>query len=419
MFFPALLFVLAGAAALQSFTALPTWYLESLQALDKEWRILAISFTTIVVTGLLYNLNVQILRLYEGYPWKDSLPGKALCRVHTRRFNRLTEEIPQLRLIRDRWKEIDTSHADAKSADALQRQYSIEVAARYPMEGFTLPTSFGNVIRAFESYPQVQYGMSAIAFWPRLAGVADKDYLATVDESKMPVDFFVNASFLSACLGFIIALAGALNTVLKDRVDSLPWWVGQTVLAWLVSILFYRSAVASAASWGATVKGTFDLYRFKLLEKLGYTADLSTREAERTLWTAISQQVVIGNPPFGPPQPYKTAPATTPDTAALPEPAGIELQILKAAESIDARRTRFRIRVRNVDSQNRAATQIRLVEKIPPDLLLEWGSARVNQNPIQNLSGLGTITFELGPLANGHEAILEYSAFLRKPENPA
>ena len=38
-------------------------------------KIVGISFLTIVISGLLYNMSIPILRLYQGYPWRGSWIG--------------------------------------------------------------------------------------------------------------------------------------------------------------------------------------------------------------------------------------------------------------------------------------------------------------------------------------------------------
>src|SRR2546429_5810143 len=43
----------------------------------------------LVVTGLLYNLNIPIIRLYEGYSWENSAVGSALASLKKRRLGRL------------------------------------------------------------------------------------------------------------------------------------------------------------------------------------------------------------------------------------------------------------------------------------------------------------------------------------------
>ena len=91
-FLPVTIFVVLAllllVPALPASLSLP----ELLAGLDTA-KVVGISFLTIVLSGLLYNMNIPILRLYEGYPWRRSWIGSWLSRRHTARF-----EAAQLRL---------------------------------------------------------------------------------------------------------------------------------------------------------------------------------------------------------------------------------------------------------------------------------------------------------------------------------
>jgi len=413
MFFPALMFILAAVAAIGSYASVPTPFVNSIAALDKEWRVLVISFLTVFVSGLLYNLNVSILRLYEGYPWMKSFLGRLLQSHHERRFLELAESVPKLRLLRDSLKQIDSKRSDR--AAFLSQTLDRRLKVGYPRgKDLVLPTLFGNTIRSFETYPSAQYGLSAIAFWPRLVAIADKDYLAAVDEAKISVDFFTNASFLSYLLFVILVISGAAITI-NGRFDTVLWWPWEALISLIAGWLFYRGAIGSAAAWGETVKGAFDLYRSALLKKLGYEAEFSTREEERKFWLAVTQQVVYGDPP-PPASPlfYKTEKTVEPSPRLIVEPAAVKLTLLRGCQQANNGSLNFSIKVSNRTAQDAASVQV--VEALPPELLMEWNSARLNQAPLQNLSGSVPITFDLGPLPAGQEKVVTYSAINWKPQ---
>src|SRR5215204_27445 len=81
-FLPVTIFILLSWLLLVP--VLPPNYLvfQPLEGLEREWKLLAILFIAVVASGLIYNLNIQILRFYEGYPWQDSWIG----RRRTKRF---------------------------------------------------------------------------------------------------------------------------------------------------------------------------------------------------------------------------------------------------------------------------------------------------------------------------------------------
>ena len=88
------------------------------QAIDKEWKVIGISFVTIVLTGLVYNLNIPILRLYEGYPWRYSWIGVWLTRRHTSKFNAALNRIDALRACRSL---MEAAAKDLKKNNADER----------------------------------------------------------------------------------------------------------------------------------------------------------------------------------------------------------------------------------------------------------------------------------------------------------
>jgi hypothetical protein len=177
-------------------------------------------------------------------------------------------------------------------------------------EEHVLPTRFGNVIRAFEVYPRVMYGIDSIPGWYRLSRVMDKTSEEQTSSDKALVDYYVNLVYLSfAILPFII-IRGLHDLYVFSGVDWLQfalsrWWqpaafLGALVLAWV----FYNGAVAAALGWGAQVKADFDVYIDDLARKLGYEPPLP-----KDLWGQISQAFVY-NAPL-PPKKVLSIPAKT------------------------------------------------------------------------------------------------------------
>lgn len=68
-----------------------------------------------------------------------------------------------------------------------------ELAEEFPdQESLLLPTPFGNVLRSFETFPRIIYGLDAIPAWVRLLGVMPKDYIELIECAKAQLDFWVN-----------------------------------------------------------------------------------------------------------------------------------------------------------------------------------------------------------------------------------
>lgn len=305
---PVLLFLTAAVPLLLLYSGGDVAELGSLELLGEKTTLLSI--VVIAVTGLLYNLNTPLIRFYEGYPWKETRVGRWRVDRHRGRL----EEAQRLQqaLIALRRQKAD-EELSGKIQESLS-QVSRVVAWEFPGASLVLPTRLGNVIRNFEEYPRQQYGISAISLWPRLVAVVAKEYYATIDEAKSVFDFFLNCSFLASALAALIALVGVGGgAALRAPNAALPW-----ALLFLAAVALaygaYLAAVDAAAAWGGQVKGAFDLYRSDLLAQLGYAQKPVTREEERTLWKAVSRQIVFGDPVDGKPLPYAAVPAP-------PEPA--------------------------------------------------------------------------------------------------
>ncbi len=277
-------------------------------ALDR-WLLLVV--LTIGLAGLLHNLNGPIIRFFEGYPWRNTFWGKRRTAHYRRQLEGLEQRLAEIRQQMAAGSALDdlpALHAElGRVAQRLRREYPLTGAA-------ILPTRLGNVIRSYEHYPRRQYGMSSITLWPRLMGVVDNSYAAMISDAKIAFDFMLNSALLNGLLAVIFTLValfpeGTRRLLQADGMANafyLTCVLFIAVLA-LLSALFYRSAVGQAFAWGELVKGAFDLYRWALLARLGYTHRPQTVAEERVLWGAVSRQIIYGDPPDGEPLPYGAA----------------------------------------------------------------------------------------------------------------
>src|SRR5947209_9422506 len=146
---------------------------------------------------LLLVMNFSIIRLKEGYgPWN---PFRLLGWREIARFRRLNEEIS---LLKDQRKTLEKLglELDAKSSAQLTR-LSEESAERFPeLEELVLPTAFGNVIRAWEGYPWVMYGIDAIPGWDRLIYLIPENVRPLIEQDKAFMDFWLNVWLLNSVI---------------------------------------------------------------------------------------------------------------------------------------------------------------------------------------------------------------------------
>jgi hypothetical protein len=278
-------------------------FFQILGTLDTAWTTALISLFLFLVSGILYNLNVPIIRLYEGYTWQDSGLGSWAQRGELRRLDWATANRRKLWRLTTRLSRANPDDPAIDDIEGLRTELAQRVVNEYPGRALVLPTRLGNAIRSFEEYARTVYAMSSITIWPRLVGVMSKEYAATLDESKAAFDFMINASFLSWIFSASTLVAGLMAPA---RIDPWPWAV-QIALSLVAGYLFYRGSIGAALAWGAQVKGAFDLFRWDLLEKLGYARASITPEQEKALWMEISQRMIFREIPGTTLQPYSRA----------------------------------------------------------------------------------------------------------------
>jgi hypothetical protein len=163
-----------------------------------------------------------------------------------------------------------------------------------------LPTRFGNVIRAFETYANVNYGVDSIPAWLRLQGVMPKYARMMVDDARTQVDFFVNVWFLTV-LFIVIAVVRCIGKVYSaipepNQILVTCWGFAlAAAIGLLVCRLAYLGAIERARAWGDLVKSAFDLYLPDLAIKMGYELP-ATASRRRNFWAAATSSFLYQMP---------------------------------------------------------------------------------------------------------------------------
>lgn len=233
---------------------------------------------------VLLAINRDLYRLMEGYGTYN--PLKVFIRLEKRRYQSVVNQIEKLD---DEYRECIAAKREFPVKSRTRRnQLMRQLAEEFPDEEiYLLPTPFGNVLRSFEVYPRVMYGIDSIDAWGRLLAVIPKDYLELIDSAKSQVDFWVNlgVAFILLLIQYE-ALAVATNTPIN------LWIVLLFIVAGTIAPL---RATSSAREWGDLVKSAFDVYRFKLLEMLGIDSP-GDRDEEKASWKKYSQAIIYRIP---------------------------------------------------------------------------------------------------------------------------
>jgi hypothetical protein len=338
---------------------------------EDKWSAVALLFVVLVITGVLYNLNIPIIRVYEGYPWQHSYLGEAFSKRKKERFNEAIPLRQAVRCLRQDLIRIDPNDTVAQSLQADQTALALFINSELPdREEFVLPTRLGNVIRCFERYSYVAYGIDAIVLWPRFMGKIDSAFAATIDEAKTSLDFMINLSFLCALSGLTVATCGLFSRTYFS-IPSVFFWVWRAFLFLSLSALFYAFAIGRAKAWGEQVKAAFDLYRFNVLNALGYLQQPQTPFEEKALWLRITAQLLYADSRLAP-VPYK---GTATHLAATP--IGVQLIVDRHLRPAAAGgNLEVELVLKNKDQ--RSAQGIVLSETVPDGFKVLLGSPRTS-----------------------------------------
>jgi hypothetical protein len=416
---PAALCVVLGLVFLQPLLPFAWQVVGSLAELDTT-GLLAVSLATLLLSGLLFQLNTPLLRFYEGYPWAHGLLGQWRVRRHQRRFDEMDA----------RWRGMRTllrALPDRESDDYAEIYHwwswtgfrqNRELPAN---RALVLPTRFGNVMRSFEEYPDVQYGIDAIAFWPHLFAAIGKDEAALIEDEKIGVDFMLNTSFLLGVLSATTLFAGLTDPFPLASWEGVPWqWLVQITTFAGLGYLFYLGAITRAETWGTTVRAAFDANRWTMLQRLGYPEVPKTLETERELCDQLSRDMLrrevsrrIGVAMSGPAATYNL------HTFVQAIPNGVALALWRA---VDPERTKngktqgpwIVLSVSNADK--RAATDVVVTDTIPEGFGLKAGSVRVAlragsmniERDQVTVRGTNPYQFEIGDIKAGQQKLVRY-----------
>lgn len=414
-FFPVTIFVLLGLVFIVPLFPSEWTFLSPLEVLDPQWRILALLLLTLVLSGVLFNLNTPIIRLYEGYPWQHSSFGKWRKRRYQADYERLLARYSALRGLNRHLSKPPRPPEYTKAVISEGTRLGPQIRSDYPDDvSFVLPTKLGNVIRSYETYARTQHGMEAIALWPRLVAVIDKGYAATIDDEKTTLDFMLNCSLLSTIMTTGILVLGLMFPGSLSGGGWIPW-IAEIVVFSLAIVLFYQAAIGRARAWGNTVKSAFDLYRCALLKQLGYEGTPATHGAERQLWTAISYWLVYGSKEAEAPPFKATSQPPGPPSIALSNPPGAALQITRGVGQVAKGVMPVTVRVYNPITSP-ATVQVTVEERLPDGFEYIWDSATVaGSDPAQPVAvqGIGPYRFLVGALAPGGTITFTYGVVTR------
>ena len=233
---------------------------------------------------VLLAVNRDLYRFMEGYGTLN--PMKLFGWFEKRRYRNTVNELDKLD---DEYLACIEAEEEFPAKSRQKRNRLIRrLAEEFPdQEEYLLPTPFGNVLRSFETFPRVMYGIDSIPAWGRLLAVISKEYIELIDGAKAQVDFWANLGLVFILIqieyvGLVFAMGNQLNF----------WIVGLWVVLGTIAPL---RATSSAREWGDYVKSAFDVFAPKLRETLGIELP-KNREEEFAQWQRFNQAIIYRIP---------------------------------------------------------------------------------------------------------------------------
>jgi hypothetical protein len=254
---------------------------------------------TIIVGFTLTSLNTFIYKVFEGYVLIWRIPSLRISEQKRARnmreiYNRITKKIE--RLTRQ-----DTRRSEQKrdnlscTRDALLAEYDLSFP---PSEDEILPTKFGNILKAAETYPMSRYRIDSVPIWPRLIHAMPNSYYSKVDETSNQLSFLMNCTILTFSYS-LIALAASLYCITLSLFASsalpISAWIYFClfIISLSIAVIFLRAAELVVTDYGLLIRSSFDLFRRDLLRKLELAPPLNLND-EQNLWEDVCEFMNIG-----------------------------------------------------------------------------------------------------------------------------
>ncbi|MFC5748159.1 hypothetical protein [Actinomadura rugatobispora] len=227
----------------------------------------------IVVSALVtQRLSVPLLRLLEGY-WPLGRGDGRRRRLHGRR-TRDQERAGTLEAQR-----LADGRLPAREADELARLQLKLRNAPGTLEQ-TMPTRFGNRLRAAEMRPSAKHGLDIVACWPHLWLLLDDRVRSELARGRAEMDMAAHTVWWS--------LAVVVWT-------PLAWWT-LPLGPLLAAAVYYGWLLPAAQTHGDLVEAAFDLFRPRIYQALRWPLPVGP-QAEQAQGAELTRYVWQGLAP--------------------------------------------------------------------------------------------------------------------------
>jgi hypothetical protein len=221
-----------------------------------HWQI-GIEYTLLLgvpfMGWVLVILDMPIYMVFEGRRFWPDFVKRRLVKSETARLMAVRGKIEQCR---------ETDRRKYLEASVELRKFPMnEKTGEYEAQ---FPTRLGNLIAAYETYPNLRYGMAAVFYWYRIWLKIDKDTKEDVDDRASIADGLVYSSF-SLLLSGTAWLVYSVLTVFKltTTLSYVPPGPSPLMFAacfLLAAYLLYRASIYVHSQYGEVFKSIFDVY---------------------------------------------------------------------------------------------------------------------------------------------------------------
>lgn len=217
---------------------------------------LAVSLIALFFGWLFVIFDMHIYMFLEGRRYWPKWLFKLCLSRQQNRVDKLYVELERAK--RD---QRDSAKSDIEKRLARRTELEVSVKLRwYPVDEngrffASMPTSFGNALDAYESYPKDVYGMQAMFYWPRLWLLIGETERTEIDGQQAIVD---GATYATVALWIATPLMAASGFI----GDWKNYLVASSLF--VAGCIVYRGSLYAHSQFGQLYKAVFDVYRSKL-----------------------------------------------------------------------------------------------------------------------------------------------------------
>jgi hypothetical protein len=254
-----------------------------------------IAFQAVVYGWLIVIADMHIYMLFEGRRYWPVWLSMLFVKDERRRLAGIRRRIKNLRYWPAR---VPPGLSRAQLIARNNRYLEASVDGRdFPIDPDNgkhtaeLPTRLGNILLAFEGYPERVYGLDAIFYWPRLWQMLDKDLREELNTAQAMTDSALYVSFVLYVGAVVLLIRYVIVYYLLDdgtAAVSAIGLLGGGCLA--VGYVAYRVCLHLHTSFGEMFKAAFDVFGDQIDLKLAKKelaaplAGASSKAANLIIW---------------------------------------------------------------------------------------------------------------------------------------